>query len=248
MIDIPVYVVNLERKPLLKKGFKDNNSFLSDIRFTKAFDGNKETLPPHKQETDGRYGCYMSHINIWDTIQNGNDEWAIVAEDDGAFNPKLEEDLPEILDLLKQNQSDIGILHWRKPPFDIPVPKPGKSEVVQAVPVDDMFFGTHAYIISKNGAKASLAIHDAKEGTPIDVAMGKFSKSRELPAQFILSPYEYSRIWTTNHTSTTEERSTGNKTKNSNNNIYIILGVVSAVLFILILIIFYIKNKQNKRY
>jgi LPXTG-motif cell wall-anchored protein len=246
MIDIPVYVVNLERKPILKRGFKDNNSFLSDIRFTKAFDGSKETVPAHKQETNGRYGCYMSHINIWNKIKNGNDEWALVAEDDGAFNPKLEEDLPRIMDLMKQNKSNIGILHWRKPPFDIPVPEAGNSEAIQVVPVDDFFYGTHAYIISKNGAKASLAIHDATEGTPIDVAMGKFSKSGQIPAHFILSPYEYSRIWVKNQKSSTEERSTGSKT---NSNIYIILGVVAAVLLLLILIIFFIKKKkQNKRY
>jgi len=246
MITIPVYVVNLERKPLLKKGFKDHNKIFSDIRFTKAFDSTKEKLPPHKQSKDGRFGCYMSHIKIWKKIINRKDDWVIVAEDDAAFNPKLEKDLPKIIELMKKNKSNIGIINWRKARaglYEVDIPLPGVSNEIKLAPVNDVFFGTHSYIINKQGAKDSIALHKPKEKVPIDLAMGMLSKTKQLPAHFILSPYEYARIWPTNQISTTEEKSIGEKIKKNNKSVYI--GIILIIL--LLIFITFIVIKKNKK-
>ncbi len=246
MITIPVYVVNLERKPLLKKGFRDHNKFFSDIRFTKAFDSTKEKLPPHKQSKDGRFGCYMSHINIWKKIINGKDDWVIVAEDDAAFNPKLEKDLPKIIELMNKNKSNIGILNWRKARaglYEVDIPLAGVSNEIKLEPVNDVFFGTHSYLINKKGAKDSIELHKPKEKVPIDLAMGILSKTKQLPAHFILSPYEYARIWPTNQISTTEEKSIGEKIKKNNKSLYI--GIILIIL--LLIFITFIVTKKNKK-
>ena len=202
---LPVYVVNLKRKPELKKGFAEKNLWLKNIIFTEAFDAHKETLPPHKQKTPGALGCFISHYNIWKRIAEGNDDWALVAEDDHAISPNLKNDLEQVIQSMQGAGVNVGILDWRVPTYgDTQTPPPaGKgAHGVSLVPVDSVFWGTHLYLINKEGARRSLQAHDPTGSTPVDVAMADRSKDGSVPAVLVMLPYDGAKQWS-RHESTT---------------------------------------------
>ena len=188
---VPVYIINLERQPEKKLMFKKLNKWVPNKKFVKAFDASKEPLPPHNQEKDGRYGCFMSHVDIWQKVVNGKDEWVIVAEDDANIFKPLKHDWNSIIEAMKTEGADVGLLSWRKPSKDSKIPEQGSGDKLRLEKVDSVFWGTHLYIMNKNGAKRMLEEYDPAGPTPVDLLMAQKSETGEVPVYFIVGSKPY---------------------------------------------------------
>jgi glycosyl transferase family 25 len=139
---------------------------LSPLEFTIVDGVNGERLMPRALEEDriykplpymrlsrGTLGCYLSHRSVWEKIAEGEDEYALVLEDDANFTAR---DVKHVKKLVEEvHEFDH---HWnviiigqvtkrgvrdRKAPKGMFVPAPS--------------FGLHAYIVSKRGAAHLLA-------------------------------------------------------------------------------------------
>lgn len=92
------FVINLLRRPDRKEWFTENNPYLKNMKFVKAFDGKASSYrhihalgydvdkswrdPKHDTRiTDGEVGCFISHYNMWKLCVKLN-ETIYISEDD----------------------------------------------------------------------------------------------------------------------------------------------------------------------
>lgn len=139
---------------------------LRPLEFTIVNGVNGETLSPKAMESDriykptpylrlsrGTIGCYLSHRSVWEKIAEGDDEYALVLEDDANFSPMNVEQVTKLVHDVQAFDPVWGIviigqqtkqgLRGRRAPKGMYVPA--------------QTFGLHAYILSKRGAEALLA-------------------------------------------------------------------------------------------
>lgn len=157
-----MYLINLDRRPdrlQVTTKLLNNLGYDNIIRHS-AIDGkqlspeyvkrivDKDALQPildnkrqkHHELSIGAVGCYLSHMNVWNEIQNNPNECAVVFEDD--TNPTIRID--KINTILNELPPDwdillLGGLYNRKN---------GVSSNLCKV---NMFLCAHAYIINKKG-------------------------------------------------------------------------------------------------
>lgn len=97
---IPVFVINLDRSPDRLRTIRENaDAFGIELTRIPAVDGAR--LPPDqplpvdskgferihgKRILPGEIGCYLSHLNVLETIAAGDDPYAVIVEDDIRFD------------------------------------------------------------------------------------------------------------------------------------------------------------------
>ena len=123
--------------------------------------------------TKGEIGCTLSHLGVYQLIVDdetiGEEEYALVCEDDCLFAPNFQITLDALLDekpsadmvlvgqsnILKFDDLELEINYpttftfWRKPI--------GNTAYRYAYPYKDYFAGTVAYLIKKSAARTFLA-------------------------------------------------------------------------------------------
>ena len=108
---------------------------------------------PYMRLSRGTIGCFLSHRSVWEKIAEGDDEYALVLEDDANFGPMNVEHVHKLVQDVQAFDPGWGIviigqqtkqgLRDRKAPKGMYVPA--------------QTFGLHAYVLSKRGAVALLA-------------------------------------------------------------------------------------------
>lgn len=108
---------------------------------------------PYLKLSRGTVGCYLSHRSVWLKIAEGEDEFALVLEDDANFGPQNVKQVKKLVEEVREFDHHWGVLiigqqtkqglRDRKAPKGMFVPSPS--------------FGLHAYVLSKRGAVALLS-------------------------------------------------------------------------------------------
>ena len=102
-MNIPVYIINLDRsKDRFEVVARSAESVGLDYHRISAVDGSKIDIQ-HSPEIDvkrfrrrhgknilpGEAGCYLSHLRVLSVIANGEDPYAVIAEDDVGFDEEF---------------------------------------------------------------------------------------------------------------------------------------------------------------
>ncbi len=175
LVDLPVYVINLDRRP---DRWHDVQQMLARHQFRRvqreaAVDGKLLTTEALEQVTTpesrasltrprvrheelgsvGAVGCTLSHVNVWQRIA-ASDEPALVVEDDAVLVPELAQ--YRVFAEPEQVCADydlvlLGYFALRSPP---PAPRTTPQNAV--VPYGSLFFGTQFYYLTPVGAQKLL--------------------------------------------------------------------------------------------
>jgi GR25 family glycosyltransferase involved in LPS biosynthesis len=185
---IPIYVINLKRRYKQFENFLKNNrkNPLYITRFN-AIDGLEENNkqanikgknPVHKQTKHGRFGCFLSHLEILKLIAKNHNptEWVLIAEDDAIIDPLLFRDWYSITSKAEKFNAHIIFLsrtYAKKDQFLYPI-----VDGFNLVRINDIFYGAQLYMVTGIGAQKILSMKemDPYDSTPYDVALGIASK------------------------------------------------------------------------
>jgi GR25 family glycosyltransferase involved in LPS biosynthesis len=185
---ISLYVINLERRHKQYESFVRNNKNNSiEINRFNALDGKIENNrqakikgidPVHKQTKHGRFGCFLSHLEVLKLVvqRNNPNEWVIIAEDDAIINKELFNDWIAITSKAMDFNTDIIFLSRTYSKEDILVyPIVNGFNLVK---INDVFHGAHLYMVTGIGAQKILEMEemDPYNSIPYDVALGLASK------------------------------------------------------------------------
>lgn len=153
---IPIYVINLEKRQDRLRQFATRNRKVRWQRID-AVDGRNVDLGGVRTKlTKGEVGCFLSHIKALDVIAHGQDEFAIVLEDDASITfpnsfPIIERLLAEALAVIP----GFGAIALGYNAF------PGKtkhiSKTLYASERSSDMYGAQAILYSKRGAAALVA-------------------------------------------------------------------------------------------
>lgn len=181
---IKIYVINLKDRPDRKKNIIDElkkNNLYQNAIFTEAVNGQQLNIQEltdnniiaiNNKMRKGELGCYISHINCWNEILKGNDEIALVIEDDVMFNKDFIKQYQEILNKLSSLDWDIFCLGRNcmgRVEFDDSCIK-GKYIDNNILVPKTIGFCTFAYTIKKSCIK-KLKNHFFPIKDPIDVLL-----------------------------------------------------------------------------
>lgn len=131
----------------------------------------KATFGARYFSTAGMIGCFMSHLRIWERVVKEDHEAVVVLEDDVVLNPNFNERLGPLFDELPLDWDicllgAVGCIQTEVEPLPMKIyglmvgghrSSPGKTRSVS----DHLYVpykpaGTHAYMVSKRGAKKLL--------------------------------------------------------------------------------------------
>jgi glycosyl transferase, family 25 len=110
----------------------------------------------HAQLTVGAVGCYLSHLEIMQRFLHTNAKYCIIFEDDCVLQPRCALAINRVLRKLEANEPDFDMLLLGSivpPPPEVyshPHVKTNEYARIQR------FYGTHAYVLSRAGAKQFL--------------------------------------------------------------------------------------------
>ena len=104
--EIPIYCINLQERPERKQNAIQE---LEKIHIDKK---NVIFLEFHKHKKGGCYGCYDSHMKVWnDFYKNHKDkEMCIIFEDDFEVTENSKKYLKKAIRFIEQNKDDIDVL------------------------------------------------------------------------------------------------------------------------------------------
>lgn len=190
--NIPKYLINLDRRQdrlLVTEKLLNENGYKNIIRFS-AIDGtnldnhiltkivDKQSLDPiyNKKRTEdkelsfGAVGCYLSHVNLWNKIENDIFfDYAIIFEDD--TNPTINKD--KLNEFLLKSPKDWDIITLGC------FYNPKKNYTDSVFDKIDRFFCLHAYIINKK-AIAKIKPHLYPLKVQIDWLLSDLSSDDKL--------------------------------------------------------------------
>ena len=105
----------------------------------------------------GAIGCSLSHIKLWKQMIEKKEEMYLITEDDVDVTATVTtETINSFLEEVCQHDPnwDVILLGWMKP---LPGLKDGDVHVTSNIyRINDVTFGTHAYLISRKGAERLL--------------------------------------------------------------------------------------------
>jgi len=189
--------------------------------------------------TKGAIGCYLSHITLWKMLLESNEDIFLIFEDDADnnkyiidFNNNLNEDLNEI----NKENWDIIFLGYNE--FHESYYKKSYKKV------NTNIYGTHAYIINKNGAKkliqSALPIVDQ-----IDSYISYMAITRNLNAYTLKNKYFFQNN-ITNSTIQTDYSIRPFITQHEDTTLkFIITFIIILLIFFILLCAFYNFTKFN---
>jgi len=101
----------------------------------------------------GALGCYLSHVTLWKMLLESDEEMILVFEDDININENINnftENINNTINLINENDWDIiflGYFNFHTNTNDINI---------KYFKLINIIYGTHSYIINKNGARKLL--------------------------------------------------------------------------------------------
>ena len=119
-----VFFINLDRSTdRLGRFSKLNERLAVDLRRVSAIEGKNVHLPPVNKAgyalrnsvatpRAGEIGCYLSHLKAYEALLATDREWAIVMEDDCAFNEGSIEAIEAIA--AKDDWDVVKLFHWHR--------------------------------------------------------------------------------------------------------------------------------------
>lgn len=98
MDTLSTYVINLKRRPDRLKAFQDSSPVAAAVFY--GFDAKNEIVNPMPMiqcRKPGEIGCFISHLQIYETIVKEGHTWTLLLEDDAIFCDQFKEKLSGIL-------------------------------------------------------------------------------------------------------------------------------------------------------
>jgi GR25 family glycosyltransferase involved in LPS biosynthesis len=186
--------INLERDTQRRLDFERGNSraFASlGMRRTSAVDGRDL---PHTWDCSlrrGERGCSLSHLGIWaEACKGGDGSFTAVFEDDIVLHPEYYTQLPGLLEegreaCIARGQRGVGLLYLSRTMGEYQATEKRASGRLWHASEPSM--GTHAYVVSKEGACAlydELVKVDLCRSEPVDVFLGDYIREQRLGGSF----------------------------------------------------------------
>ena len=146
----PIYCINLkertDRKQHVKKQFKKINIEPSSVIF----------LDFYKHKKDGIYGCYDSHMKVWNNFYNNHTdkEFCIVFEDDFEAIENSILYLKKAISFIEKNKDNVDILFLHD--IFIECTNNKKSTNNDTYFINGYGFLTHAYVITRKYIKSVI--------------------------------------------------------------------------------------------
>jgi len=155
----------------------------SDVNYTvscPSFEGDYLPLKQKKEHLSaGEFGCYCSHMEIWNKVSTNDVKYALVLEDDALLLPRFEDKLDEIISKLPADW-DVIFLHLIINPSKTLAIKHNKNLQKIKASVSG-FWCTTAYLINTKGAQ-KLFNFATINSCPIDISMSKAVNMNKIKA------------------------------------------------------------------
>lgn len=175
---IPVYVISLNDNISLdfirKEGF-------DDVKLVKGIRGKNLTFEERKRHCSNFYanygtassiGCTLSHLECWKIIANSDAPFGIVYEDDVVFEKEFKEIFESVLDVLPKDTDLLYLGYLRSFIHQFVYTLSGKiakkKYINKYLSQEPFFLATHAYMLSKEGARKLICALDGKISGPVD--------------------------------------------------------------------------------
>jgi glycosyl transferase family 25 len=132
----------------------------------------------------GALGCALSHLNVWKTFVKTKEPFCLILEDDAIFEKDFSKE--QIKQVLLDTPKDFDILYlgcFNSPTFVYAMTlllmnkntnNTYKSKLVKNT---DVSLATHAYIISRKGAKKLIKLLDHNINNHIDFCIQRLNKN-----------------------------------------------------------------------
>lgn len=131
----------------------------------------------------GALGCALSHLNVWKTFVKTKEQFCLILEDDVIFEKDFSKE--KIKQVLLDTPKDFDILYlgcFNSPTFVYAMTlllmnkktNTCKSKLVKNT---DVALATHAYIISRKGAKKLIKLLDHNINNHIDFCIQRLNKN-----------------------------------------------------------------------
>lgn len=221
-----IYVINMDKsKDRLYRMKKHLDNLKVQFKRIQAIDGSRlsrteliQHCTPECKEfvPRGVIGCALSHKKVWEVVANNDDDYALVLEDDCRLIDDFEKHIDNCLSDLEKYDEKWDFLYGGcfgpydgriSSPFhlmmklflpELSSPNDPKSLCKHIeVPVSPV--GFHCYVLSKNGAKKMIEIHD-KVSYHIDVV--HLRKACEYKLRIYKSKIQFGKQWPSSNNST----------------------------------------------
>ena len=103
----------------------------------------------------GAIGCYLSHISLWKTLLESNEDMFLIFEDDVDINKNINNftiNINNAINLINKNDWDVIFLGY----FNLNLNKSSNEINKKYTKINSIIYGTHAYLINKKGAEKLL--------------------------------------------------------------------------------------------
>jgi GR25 family glycosyltransferase involved in LPS biosynthesis len=130
----------------------------------------------HDHLTRGMVGCYLSHLKVLEMIKSGSKPYGLVLEDDALFPEDVyTKHIKNALMDMPEDWDVILLGRW-------PLEEKNENKYVKV----NKFWGTHGYLVNRQGADKITRYGGAPIDDQIDGVMGKLSREGILK---IYAPY-----------------------------------------------------------
>eukprot|EP00890_Picochlorum_soloecismus_P003929 jgi/Picsp_1/4537/NSC_06758-R1_glycosyltransferase 25 family member 3-like len=179
--NVPIFVINLERRLDRREKCIQRLKFLSDLRFIDAIDGRDIENSDKVMSSPlgaGEVACFLSHGKALDAIVKSRSPLALVIEDDVQFvNEFSAKSIYRIQSSLPSDWDAVSLGCNQYPP----VGTQRKDLAVNLKPLKDIavdLYGAYATLYSRKGAlKLSNKIKKANITLPYDIWLGRAGAS-----------------------------------------------------------------------
>jgi GR25 family glycosyltransferase involved in LPS biosynthesis len=193
------YMISLDENP------KDKLQYLSEFgiypEVVKGVNGKTVSNNDVKEAVCGYYsefgpkgaiGCAMSHMNIYKKIAEGENEYAVIMEDDVIFRNKEVE--KTVMSTIDEAPEDFDIIYlgcfesdFFKNVMGVMGMTVEEKKVTDSLKKPSIALGTHAYIVSQKGAKKLLKELYGKVHNHIDYCIQYLYKTGKLN-NYVITP------------------------------------------------------------
>lgn len=190
-MDVPCYIINLDSKPelfnrslknVMDSGFKNvmripavngnelPNEYLKNILTVKTYNDLDKPRENHEVIFNKPgVGCFLSHIKIWEEMLKNNQDWVLVLEDDVELDSNFKNNYTNFINHIGLD-TDLVLLG-----YTLLRHAPKRKE--NKLKIEGLFWGTHCYLISKEGARKALENCYPME-LQVDAYLGMNSKEK----------------------------------------------------------------------
>lgn len=183
--ELPVYVVNLARRPDRRQRMESQLLEVGKVRFTsdwpESFDGElgQDLLEMHPRTTLfdwedstspnpwyarplkwGEVGCALAHIACWEHFLRSGEQDAIILEDDAVLDPEFSRKVSVALRLARELKYDLLYLGR--------VPQAPDRAVIGSLVRPGYSHCTYGYVLSSRGARSLVSMQPWRGLIPID--------------------------------------------------------------------------------